>query len=75
MYRVLRQLESDGWLQSRWMQPAAGPRRRLYRLTLKGRRSLEELVTGITDVQSSHAAFLRAYEGAGRGALGRDDQR
>lgn len=63
MYRVLRQLESDGWLQSRWMEPAAGPRRRLYRLTAKGRRHLEELVTVLRAAQDDHAAFLRAYEG------------
>lgn len=62
MYRVLRHLERDGWLQSRWMQPAAGPRRRLYRLTAKGRRHLAELVRAVMDVQNSHAAFLRAYE-------------
>lgn len=61
LYRVLRQLEHDGWLRSRWMHPAAGPGRRLYRLTARGRRHLEELVTDITAVQSSHATFLRAY--------------
>lgn len=61
-YRVLRQLERDGWLQSRWLQPAAGPRRRLYRLTPTGWRHLEELVTAIAGNQNSHAAFLRAYE-------------
>jgi PadR family transcriptional regulator, regulatory protein PadR len=62
MYRVLRQLERDGWLESRWMEPATGPRRRLYRLTPKGRRHLEELVTVLRAAQNSHAAFLRAYD-------------
>lgn len=62
MYRVLRQLERDGWLQSRWMQPEAGPRRRLYRLTATGRHRLEQLVTDIIGVQNDHAAFLRDYE-------------
>lgn len=62
MYRVLRQLERDGWLQSRWMQPEAGPRRRLYRLTATGRRHLEPLVTAIIGVHNGHAAFLRDYE-------------
>jgi len=61
LYRVLRQLDDAGWLQSRWTDSAAGPRRRLYRVTARGRRSLGELTGLITRIRDSHAAFLQAY--------------
>src|SRR5688500_8469168 len=48
LYRVLRQLDDAGWLQSRWTDSASGPRRRLYRVTAKGRRNLVELAALIT---------------------------
>jgi PadR family transcriptional regulator PadR len=62
LYRVLRQLDDAGWLQSRWTDSAAGPRRRLYRVTAKGRRNLVELAALITGIRDSHRAFLREYE-------------
>jgi PadR family transcriptional regulator PadR len=62
LYRVLRQLDDAGWLQSRWMDSVSGPRRRLYRVTPKGRRSLDELAALITGLRDSHAAFLHEYE-------------
>lgn len=62
LYRVLRALERDGLLQSRWMKSAAGPRRRFYRLTARGRRSLDELAGAIAATRDHHATFLRIYE-------------
>lgn len=64
LYRVLRRLESVGWLESRWMRPAAGPRRRFYRVTTRGRRNLGEIARGIIAVRDSHGAFLHAYDRA-----------
>lgn len=64
IYRVLRTLEREGWLESSWMRSAAGPRRRLYRLTGAGRRHLEELASAVTASRDSHAAFLDAYRHA-----------
>ncbi|CAA9530087.1 MAG: hypothetical protein AVDCRST_MAG67-4060 [uncultured Solirubrobacteraceae bacterium] len=64
LYRVLRKLERAGWLQSRWLAPAAGPRRRLYRVTPRGRRNLDELVGLITRTRDTHGAFLRDYAAA-----------
>jgi PadR family transcriptional regulator, regulatory protein PadR len=61
VYRVLRRLERDGLVQSRWMGSVAGPRRRFYRLTAKGRRMLSEIAELITTVRDSHDAFVRAY--------------
>lgn len=61
-YRVLRTLERDEWLESHWTTSAAGPPRRLYRLTAEGRRNLDKLATIITATRDTHAAFLHAYE-------------
>ncbi|MDP1847643.1 MAG: helix-turn-helix transcriptional regulator [Solirubrobacteraceae bacterium] len=64
MYRMLRQLEADKWVQSRWMNPAAGPRRRFYRLTGRGRRNLDEIARLIAAIRDAHEAYLVAYEHA-----------
>lgn len=68
LYRLLRKLEHTGWLESRWMNPAAGPRRRLYRVTAAGRRNLDELAERITQARDAHGDFLRAYRGADGGS-------
>lgn len=62
VYRMLRKLESDKWVQSRWLSPAAGPRRRFYRLTTRGRRNLDEIAMLVAAIRDSHDTYLRAYE-------------
>lgn len=76
VYRVLRRLERDGLVQSRWMGSVAGPRRRFYRLTPKGRRLLDDIAELITTVRDSHDAFVRAYDEASHAEGGslRDDR-
>jgi len=64
MYRMLRRLEADAWVQSRWMGSAAGPRRRYYRLTIPGRRNLDEIAGLITAIRDLHDDYLRDYEDA-----------
>jgi len=63
LYRLLRRLEHTGWLDSRWMEPAAGPRRRFYRVTARGRRNLDDVARVIVALRDNHAAFLDAYDG------------
>lgn len=60
MYRMLRGCEDDGLVQSRWVSSEAGPRRRMYRLTRKGRRALEDLALAIADSRDIQDRFLRA---------------
>lgn len=67
LYRMLRRLEADGWVQSRWMQPRAGPRRRFYRLAPRGRRNLDEIARLIAAIRESHDRYLQAYEHAEHG--------
>jgi PadR family transcriptional regulator PadR len=61
LYRMLRKLENDRWVQSRWMRPRAGPQRRFYRLTPRGRRNLDELAGVIALGRVHYDAFLLAY--------------
>ena len=61
LYRMLRKLERDRWVQSRWMRPRAGPQRRFYRLTPRGRRSLDDLAGLIALGRAHYDAFLLAY--------------
>lgn len=61
MYRMLRRLEADKWVQSRWMSSAGGPRRRFYRLTGRGRRNLDEIAVLIAAIRDAHEDYLRAY--------------
>lgn len=62
LYRTLRRLERDGWVQSRWMKPQAGPRRRFYRLTARGRRALDDMAVLIVATRDMHDSFLRVHE-------------
>ena len=61
LYRTLRKLERDGWVQSRWMKATTGPRRRLYKLTAAGRRNLDEIALVIKARRDVHDAFLSAH--------------
>jgi DNA-binding PadR family transcriptional regulator len=62
MYRTIRKLENEGRAASRWEDSAAGPRRRLYQVTNKGRRDLHDLVGSIRLTRDVHTAFLQVHE-------------
>ncbi len=62
VYRRLRRLEKDGWVQSRWMGSVAGPQRRFYRVTPAGRRMLDAITGLIAGIRDTHESFLQAYE-------------
>ncbi len=57
-YRVLRALERDGQVSSRWIESAVGPRRRLYSLTAKGRRTLDALVPAVIESRDRYYDFV-----------------
>lgn len=61
LYRSLRELESDGLITSRWMEPAASPRARVYTLTRKGQRSLAVLASAIELARDAQSTFLKVY--------------
>lgn len=66
MYRRLRQLEHDGFVQSSWQASSSGPQRRAYRLTAKGKRLRDAAAGVIAVTRETHDVFLEAYERHGR---------
>jgi PadR family transcriptional regulator, regulatory protein PadR len=61
LYRTLRELEAEGLIESRWVDPAAGPRSRVCSITQAGRDKLEELATEIEVERDRRLTFLKAY--------------
>ena len=59
LYRTLRQLELNGNLRSEWETDKGGPARRVYKLTAKGERHLEEWATVLEHVSKSMARFVK----------------
>jgi DNA-binding PadR family transcriptional regulator len=60
LYRTLRQLENNGNVKSEWDVDNAGPARRVYRLTAKGEKHLQEWATVLDHVSKSMARFVKA---------------
>ena len=61
LYRSLRELERDALIRSKWMEPAAGPRARVYTITPDGHACLGALASAITLARDGQVAFLEAY--------------
>lgn len=61
VYRMLRKLQRDGQLRSRWGKTVVGPRRRLYQITPAGQRTLAEIAERITAISETHHMFLQTY--------------
>jgi DNA-binding PadR family transcriptional regulator len=61
LYRSLRELERDALISSRWMEPAAGPRTRVYTITAEGHACLDELAAVIELARGAQVIFLEAY--------------
>jgi len=59
LYRTLRQLELNGNVASTWDTDKGGPARRVYKLTAKGERHLEEWATVLEHVSKSMARFVK----------------
>ena len=63
IYRILRQLEASGMVTSRWdTDSAAGPPRRVYRLTEDGHRYLAAWVADLRATDGVLHRFLDAYD-------------
>jgi len=63
LYRVLRALEEDGLVTSRWESGEPGPAKRTYELTEEGRRLLDEWAAALGRSRSRIDDFLERYEG------------
>jgi PadR family transcriptional regulator PadR len=58
LYRTLRQLEANGNVVSAWDIDGTGPARRVYKLTARGERHLDEWATVLQHVSQSMARFV-----------------
>lgn len=64
VYRLLRDLEGDGLLDSSWSEnPGAGPTRRIYELTDAGRATLDGCLSSIAFEMEAMSGLLSAYYG------------
>jgi PadR family transcriptional regulator PadR len=63
LYRVLRALEEDGLVTSRWEAGEPGPAKRTYELTAAGRRLLDEWATALRRSRDRIDTFLERFEG------------
>jgi PadR family transcriptional regulator PadR len=62
LYRLLRQLELEGIVRSSWDTSGSGPARRVYRLTVVGRRLLDEWANELRRLEGTTQAFLATYD-------------
>jgi PadR family transcriptional regulator, regulatory protein PadR len=62
LYRLLRSLEAEGVVTSRWRDDLPGRVKRTYDLTNEGRRLLDTWVESLRKTDETIAAFLRRYE-------------
>ncbi len=62
VYRVLRSLEAEGAVTSRWREPVAGPARRVYEITAAGGEVLDDWATGLHEGRQVVDGFLARYQ-------------
>jgi PadR family transcriptional regulator PadR len=67
LYRTLRQMEKDGFLESTWEPGPTGPARRVYTITDAGHDWLDSSATMLDTYRQTIDRFLDLY-GAGPGA-------
>ena len=74
LYRTLRQLEINGNVKSEWETDKGGPARRLYKLTARGERHLEEWVSVLEHVAQSMDRFVKEARSLEEGKRSRGRQ-
>ena len=62
VYKTLRNMEKDELLESRWNVKEKGAAKRIYRITEKGKKSLESWVEVLANIRDSITNFLEAYK-------------
>jgi PadR family transcriptional regulator len=67
LYRTLRQMEKDGFLESTWEPGPTGPARRVYTITDAGHTWLESSATMLNAYRQTIDRFFGLY-GTGQGA-------
>jgi len=62
VYRILKKLEDDGNISSKWQTNQSGPAKKNYSLTKKGKGLLNEWAKSIFAKRASLNKFLSGYE-------------
>jgi PadR family transcriptional regulator, regulatory protein PadR len=62
LYRLLRSLEAEGVVTSRWRDDLPGRSKRTYELTDAGLRLLDTWAEALGKTEGTIAAFLRRYQ-------------
>lgn len=62
IYRTLRRLEKDGYVQSKWQSGEAGPAKRVYAITPEGSALLAKWVEELAQRRSALDKFIRKYQ-------------
>ena len=63
IYRMLRRMEHDGLIVSRWQHGEFGPARREYELTERGREHLDHWVGSLKVRMKQIESFISYYKG------------
>jgi PadR family transcriptional regulator len=69
VYRLLREMEADGWVISAWDTAGSGPPRRVYRVTHDGEEYLAAWINDLRCTRDEIDQFIETYarQQAGRG--------
>jgi len=62
LYRILRTMEQDGMLTSKWQTNDNGPAKRIYQLTEKGYLHLQNWIATLAETREWLDQFLKDYQ-------------
>lgn len=62
LYRTLRRMEMEGWIESSWDKNEAGPDRRTYIITEEGKMFLMSAVSSLVQKDKLIHQFLEGYQ-------------
>ena len=62
LYRTLRRMEIDGWVNSEWDKNESGPDRRIYTITKIGKEFLETAAISLVRTDKLIHRFLEGYQ-------------
>jgi DNA-binding PadR family transcriptional regulator len=62
VYRVLREMEADGWVKSKWAEESQGPKRRVYSLSEMGANQLKSWIEELRRTGEEIGRLIKAYE-------------
>lgn len=62
LYRTLRRMERDGWVESDWERNVVGPDRRTYTITQEGKDFLKSAASSLIHTDKLIHRFLEGYQ-------------